>query len=55
LTPRQAWQARNVAVPLAGAVDHVSAEMVVPYPPGIPVLTPGELVTNERMAYLTTQ
>lgn len=52
LTPRQAWQARTAAVPLACAVGEVCAELVVPYPPGIPVLAPGELVTADKVDYL---
>jgi len=43
-TPRRAQQAPTVDLPLDGAVGRVSAEMVVPYPPGIPVLVPGEVV-----------
>jgi arginine decarboxylase len=30
----------------------VSAEMVVPYPPGIPVLGPGEEISAETVEYL---
>ena len=32
-------------MPAAAAVGRVSAELVAPYPPGVPVLAPGELVT----------
>lgn len=39
-------------VPLDNAVGYRSAEMVIPYPPGIPVLYPGEPVTKEAAAYL---
>ena len=40
------------AVPLAEAVGAIVAEPVVPYPPGIPVLTPGEIVSPDKVAYL---
>ena len=43
--PRQAFFARAETVPVAGAVGRTSAELVAPYPPGIPVLAPGERVT----------
>jgi arginine/lysine/ornithine decarboxylase len=36
------------------AVGRVVAEMVSPYPPGVPVLAPGERVTREVVDYLTT-
>jgi arginine/lysine/ornithine decarboxylase len=52
LTPREAYFAPTRAVPLAEAVGAVVAEPVVPYPPGIPVLTPGEIVSPDKVAYL---
>ncbi|MFC7575977.1 aminotransferase class V-fold PLP-dependent enzyme [Klenkia terrae] len=41
LPPREAFFADREAVPLADAVGRVCAELVAPYPPGIPVLAPG--------------
>ena len=46
LDPRDAFFARPVAVPAHEAVGRVSAELVAPYPPGVPVLAPGERVTR---------
>ena len=45
LAPREAFFAANETVPAAAAVGRVSAELVAPYPPGVPVLAPGELIT----------
>jgi lysine decarboxylase len=45
LAPREAFFAPNETVPAATAVGRVSAELIAPYPPGIPVLAPGELIT----------
>ena len=45
--PRQAWFARKETVAWDHAVGCVSAEAVIPYPPGIPVLYPGEKITEE--------
>ena len=45
LTPREAFFASSRPVPLALAVGEVAAEAVIPYPPGIPVLTPGEVIS----------
>lgn len=43
------------AVPLAQAVGKICGEQVSFYPPGIPVLLPGELVTEEIIAYCRAQ
>ena len=32
-------------LPATAAVGRVSAELVAPYPPGVPVLAPGEVIT----------
>ena len=32
-------------MPADAAVGRVSAELIAPYPPGVPVLAPGELIT----------
>jgi arginine decarboxylase len=45
LAPREAFFAPNETVYAAAAVGRVSAELIAPYPPGVPVLAPGELVT----------
>jgi arginine/lysine/ornithine decarboxylase len=39
-------------VPLRKAIGHISAQPLTPYPPGIPVLIPGERVTTEIVEYL---
>lgn len=41
------------SLPLQEAVNRTAAEMVIPYPPGIPVLYPGEFITQETVSYLT--
>ena len=52
LPPRQAFFAPSEAVPIDRAVGRTSAELVAPYPPGIPVLAPGERVTHDTVAAL---
>jgi lysine decarboxylase len=52
LSPREAFFAPAVALPLAACAGRVSAEIVTPYPPGIPVLGPGEEIGAETLAYL---
>ena len=46
LPPRDAFFSRNETLAADAAVGRVSAELVAPYPPGIPVLAPGEVVTS---------
>lgn len=43
---------QNKAVPLHEAIGKIAAEMVIPYPPGIPVLQLGERITKEVIDYL---
>ena len=38
--------------PLAKAAGEISAALVCPYPPGVPVLAPGEEITQKHIAYL---
>jgi arginine/lysine/ornithine decarboxylase len=52
LTPREAHFAAAVTVPLTDAAGRIAGELVVPYPPGIPALTPGEVITAEKVRYL---
>jgi lysine decarboxylase len=43
--PRSAFFARHETVCAATAVGRVSVELIAPYPPGIPVLAPGEVIS----------
>jgi lysine decarboxylase len=52
LAPREAFFAPNETVAAEEAVGRISAELVAPYPPGIPVLAPGEVITAEALAAL---
>jgi lysine decarboxylase len=52
LSPRDAVFAAAAAKPLDDCAGEISAEMVTPYPPGIPVLGPGETISAEIVAYL---
>jgi arginine decarboxylase len=52
LPPREAFFADREHVPAGSAAGRVSAELVAPYPPGVPVLAPGERVTAAGLAAL---
>lgn len=51
-TPREAFFAPAETVLVIEAGDRLSAELVCPYPPGIPVLIPGERITSDALEYL---
>ncbi|WP_172184731.1 aminotransferase class I/II-fold pyridoxal phosphate-dependent enzyme [Microcoleus asticus] len=52
VSPREAFFFPAETVPADKAVDRLSAELICPYPPGIPVLMPGEIITPEAVDYL---
>lgn len=52
LTPREATLSPTEWVPLGHAVGRISAETICPYPPGIPVLCPGEEIDADVVTYL---
>jgi arginine decarboxylase len=52
ITPRQANQSPQISVSANLAIGQISAESICPYPPGIPILIPGEIITIEALAYL---
>ena len=52
LPPREAFFAPAMSLPVEQAVGRVSVELVAPYPPGVPVLAPGERITAEAVAGL---
>ena len=39
-------------LPLQDAAGRISAQMIAPYPPGVPILAPGEEITQKHIAYL---
>lgn len=52
MSPREAFFADHHTVAVAEAIGQISAEVVAPYPPGVPVLVPGEVVTHELVESL---
>ncbi|MCW6037807.1 hypothetical protein K4A83_16230, partial [Spirulina subsalsa FACHB-351] len=45
LTPRQAFFSPKIALPLTQTLGHICGESICCYPPGIPLLMPGEEIT----------
>lgn len=52
LRPRQALFAPAQVLPLARCEGKISACQIAPYPPGIPVVAPGEVISKKHLAYL---
>ncbi|MEV0196537.1 hypothetical protein [Nonomuraea sp. NPDC050691] len=52
MPPRDAFFAETEQVPVEQASGRISAEMLTPYPPGIPAVVPGERLTYEVLKYL---
>ena len=55
MSPSQAWTADRHRVDLHKAEGCVAAELLCPYPPGIPLLIPGERLDRNRQAWLERQ
>lgn len=47
--PRAAMQAQRRAVLLAEAVGHIAARAITPYPPGVPLVLPGEVISAQAV------
>lgn len=50
--PRKAFYSEKVSLPLKESEGKICTEFVMCYPPGIPILAPGELITKEIIAYV---
>lgn len=51
-TPQEAFYADSESLPIEQTKGRVCSEFVMCYPPGIPILTPGELITGEILDYI---
>lgn len=51
-TPREAFFARKKIVIFEESIGEVCGEFICPFPPGIPVLIPGEVITKRAVDYL---
>lgn len=52
LSPRDAFFAPVKRIPFSDSVGEICAEIISPYPPGIPILAPGERITQDHVDYL---
>ena len=52
LSPRQALFSQNTARRLKDCIGQIAACQIAPYPPGVPVVAPGEVISKKALAYL---
>ena len=52
VSPRQAWNRETECIPFANSKGRCAAETITYYPPGIPVLGAGEIITQDSMEYI---
>lgn len=52
LSPQEAFYGEQVSLPIEKSAGEISGEFVMCYPPGIPVLAPGERITAEILDYI---
>ena len=52
MSPQDAFYAKKKSVPIQESAGYVCSEFVMCYPPGIPILAPGERITPEILAYI---
>ncbi|MCH5194037.1 MAG: aminotransferase class I/II-fold pyridoxal phosphate-dependent enzyme [Oscillospiraceae bacterium] len=52
LSPQEAFYGNTQMVPMAESAGRISCEFVMCYPPGIPLLAPGEMITEEILDHI---
>lgn len=52
VSPQDAFYANKVSLPLDETRGHICSEFVMCYPPGIPILSPGERITGDIIDYI---
>jgi arginine/lysine/ornithine decarboxylase len=52
VTPQAAFYAPKISLPLQQTAGKICSEFVMCYPPGIPILAPGEKITPEILDYI---
>jgi len=51
-SPREAYFGESVYVPLSQAAGRICCDILTIYPPGVPIIIPGELISPEAVEYL---
>ena len=51
-SPQEAFYAEKESLPIAETKGRICSEFVMCYPPGIPILAPGERITEDVLRYI---
>lgn len=52
VSPQEAFYAKDESLPIKETAGRICSEFVMCYPPGIPILAPGEVITKEIIEYI---
>jgi len=52
VTPRNAFYSHKKLKKLEDCIGDISAEFIMAYPPGIPIITPGERISKDIVEYI---
>lgn len=52
VSPQEAFYAKDESLPIGETAGRICSEFVMCYPPGIPILAPGEVITQEIIEYI---
>ncbi|MCI8776240.1 MAG: aminotransferase class V-fold PLP-dependent enzyme [Oscillospiraceae bacterium] len=53
MPPQKAFYSQKLSIPIAESIGKVCGEFVMCYPPGIPILAPGEKITDDILNYIS--
>jgi len=50
-----AWRSETRSIPFSQSLNKISGDIICPYPPGIPLLVPGEKIDINRFNWINNQ
>ncbi len=50
-----AWRSKTSTIPFSKSLSKISGDIICPYPPGIPILVPGERIDEHRFNWIKNQ
>ena len=51
----KAWRSSTLSIPLSKSINKISGDIICPYPPGIPLIVPGERIDKARLNWIVAQ
>ena len=52
INPRDAFYSEKKTIKMEDSIGKISGEYIIPYPPGISLISPGEIITTEIITYI---